>query len=61
MLDMICFVCLKLREWRRGIGKEMHFEGKEKASKGKCVFARVTDSNDYLYHPTERDIEESLV
>lgn len=43
----------------------MHFEGEEKASMGKCgkdhvkrmCLLRVTDSSDYLYHPSEGDLE----
>lgn len=43
----------------------MNFEGEEKASMGKCgkdhvkgmCLLRVTDSSDYLCHPSEGDLE----
>lgn len=47
----------------------MHFEGEENAFKRKCAkdcvkrmcLLGVTDSSDYLDHPSERDVEESWV
>lgn len=66
--DLLCLLEVKGME-KRNWYEAIHFEGKEKASKAKCgkdhvkrmCWLRVTDSSDYLYHPSERDIEESLV